>query len=401
MAFMAALLVLSVSLLQVAALEVEPQGSTGKLNYSPAIDMGEIPTDKCGVVVMRNEDERLEVFAIGPEDSIYHKWQKVPNGKEWTSWQSLGGSFRSGPAVAKDPAVRLQVFSRGQDKAYYYKSQQKASVSGDFTDFKTLGGKFRGGPVVSRDSEGFLHVFGRGFDNNLHHRQQLPDAEGGEVVWTEWQNLGGLLTGFPSILLDHESLLHIFIRGQDRALWHLKQLPLQTEKSIVQWGTWESLGGVLASSPRVPPIMNSVNLIEVVVRATDKAHWLRGQTASHQGGVSWGDWKSLGGIMSSGPSVVLNDEGTMDTFGRGPDRHVWTKHQYLTKAGLSWTSWVDLGGITSTTPASAVRGDGTLQLFTRGADRAIWTRMQEPNTNGTLIWTNWVSLGGNTKSFNC
>jgi len=257
--------------------------------------------------------------------------------------------------------------------------------------------------VVARDSEGFLHIFGRGMDNHLHHRGQLPSPTGNktEIVWTEWTSLGGLLTGYPTILLDHESLLHIFCRGQDRALWHLKQLPVQHEKSIVQWGQWDSLGGVLASSPHVPPISDAVNLIRVVVRAADKAYWMKTQSATHTGGVMWNDWKSLKGIMSSGPSVVVNDEGTLDVFGRGPDRHVWHKHEYLTKEGLTYTSWQDLGGIASTGPVSVVRGDGLLQLFARGPERAIWTRAQEEAKNGTLAWGPWESLGGNTKSYSC
>merc|ERR1712216_212922 len=113
-------------------------------------------------------------------------------------------------------------------------------------------------------------------------------------------------------------------------------------------------GGVLASSPRVPAVSNSVNLLE----------------------------------------------GTVDVFGRGPDKHVWHKHQYTTKEGLSWTKWFDLGALTSTAPSGLVRGDGTLQLFVRGSDKAIWTRWQE-NNNGTMTWSHWLSLGGNVKSYVC
>merc|ERR1711907_616667 len=112
-------------------------------------------------------------------------------------------------------------------------------------------------------------------DNNLHHRGQLPSPAGGKgnssIVWTDWVNLGGLLTGYPSILLDHEGLMHILARGQDRALWHLAQLPVQYDKSVVHWGQWEALGGVLASSPKAPSVSDAVWLMQTVVRAADKA----------------------------------------------------------------------------------------------------------------------------------
>merc|ERR1712070_171407 len=98
---------------------------------------------------------------------------------------------------------------------------------------------------------------------------------------------------------------------------------------------------------------------------------------------------------------ITNEEGTIDVFGRGPDRHVWMKHQYLTKGGLQWTPWQDLGGISTTTPATALTDDGMIQLLIRGPERAIWTRKQEESKNGTLIWGTWTSLGGNAKSYSC
>merc|ERR1712167_524082 len=107
--------------------------------------------------------------------------------------------------------------------------------------------------------------------------------------------------------------------------------------------------------------------------------WIKGQQATHQSGVSWGEWKSLKGILTSGPSVITNEEGTLDVFGRGPDRHVWMKHQYLTKAGLQWTPWQDMGGISTATPSVAIGADNMLNLFFRGPERAIWTRRQQEN----------------------
>lgn len=375
----------------------------GQKNFAPAIELGEIPNDRCGVSTFKNEDDRLEIFAIGPDSAIYHKYQVSPNNNsDWSRWVSLGGNFVSGPAVTKDSAGRLQIFSRGSDRAYWVRQQRKTSTSEDMSDWMALGGNFLSAPVVSRDSEGFIHIFGRGEDNTLYHRQQfaLASANKSDSTWTDWQSLGGILTGHPSVLLDPEGLLHVFVRAQDRALWHLKQMPLSSEKSTVSWGTWESMGGVLASSPRVTAVTNAANLLEITVRSADKAYWVKTQTGTHQGGIQWSDWKNLGGIMSSGPALVLNDEGTVDVFGRGPDKHVWHKHQFVAKEGIAWTKWVDLGGVTATSPSGILRSDSMLQIFTAGTDRGIWTRWQQDN-NGSMEWGDWISLGGNVKSYSC
>jgi len=44
------------------------------------------------VVVGRNADGRLEVFAKGPDTALWHIWQTAPN-NGWSSWASLGGTL--------------------------------------------------------------------------------------------------------------------------------------------------------------------------------------------------------------------------------------------------------------------------------------------------------------------
>ena len=38
----------------------------------------------------RNADRRLEVFARGTDNALWHIWQTAPN-NGWSSWASLGG----------------------------------------------------------------------------------------------------------------------------------------------------------------------------------------------------------------------------------------------------------------------------------------------------------------------
>ena len=44
----------------------------------------DIPSDKCGVTVSAQEDDRIVVFAMGQDQQIYHKY-KMPAGEAPTA----------------------------------------------------------------------------------------------------------------------------------------------------------------------------------------------------------------------------------------------------------------------------------------------------------------------------
>merc|ERR1712176_1636664 len=232
-----------------------------------------IPRDKCGVSIAVNEDDRAELFIIGNDKSFYHKYETEDG--EWSSWISLGGPFKGGPSVVRSNDGRLEVFGRGSDNAIWHKYQAEPN-SPTWTQWMSLGtkNKFTSNPVAILSSEGFIHLFAKGADNSLMHKTQFTNNT--LFVWTEWTSLGGSLTSQPAVMLDAEGILHVFVRGPDRALWHKHQIGGQ-EPRYVKWSEWQSLGGVLASAPRVPIALNTVNLLEIFVRASDKAFWHRCQ----------------------------------------------------------------------------------------------------------------------------
>ena len=207
----------------------------GSRKGGPGLDVFDVPTDECGVSVYRNDDGRLEMFAIGPDDQVYHKAQKQTRKPEkWTDWLSLGGPARSGPAVARDPLGRLFLVVMFPDGSYRFRSQRSRPKAGEapheqpamgMSNWTKLGGKFASKPEVIRDSEGFLHVFGRGLDQQLYHRYQMayPDGARTRVSWDKWVHMGGPATSAPSVLLDHESMINVFVRGGDRQLWRVRQ----------------------------------------------------------------------------------------------------------------------------------------------------------------------------------
>ncbi|WP_396265716.1 hypothetical protein [Halobacillus shinanisalinarum] len=62
---------------------------------------------------------RIDVFARGTDDSLYHKWW---NGNQWSDWESLGGTLTSAPAVSSRRSNQLDVFVRGTNQRLYKKT---------------------------------------------------------------------------------------------------------------------------------------------------------------------------------------------------------------------------------------------------------------------------------------
>jgi hypothetical protein len=63
------------------------------------------------------DNDRIDVFAIGKDSTLHHKW--FDGG--WSNWESLGGFLTSGPTVSSWNRGRLDVFARGGDSALYHK----------------------------------------------------------------------------------------------------------------------------------------------------------------------------------------------------------------------------------------------------------------------------------------
>src|SRR4051794_27464139 len=63
----------------------------------------------------RNADGRLEVFARGVNNHLYHMSQTKPNGGFDGNWSSLKGALASHPVVGRNADDRLEVFAVGTD----------------------------------------------------------------------------------------------------------------------------------------------------------------------------------------------------------------------------------------------------------------------------------------------
>jgi hypothetical protein len=207
-------------------------------------------------------------------------------------------------------------------------------------------------------------------------------ASAGEVD-ISYENFAVALTRVASAACNSDGRLEVFGVGTDDAVWH----NWQTVAHAGPWSGWASLGGVVTSDPSV--FENSDGRLEVFARGTDDALWHAWQTAPHAG--PWSAWASLGGAITSDPVVVDNSDGRLEVFARGTDNALWHTWQTAPHAG-PWSAWASLGGVITSDPAVYVNSDGRLEAFARGTDNALWHTWQTVAHEGP--WSAWASLGG-------
>lgn len=235
-----------------------------------------------------------------------------------------------------------------------------------WSQWEDLGGILTSGPAVASWAPNRLDVFGRGQNNALWHKWWDGSR------WSEWEDLGGVLTSSPAAVSWGPNRIDVFGRGQNNALWHKWW-------NGSSWSQWEDLGGVLTSDPAVASW--APNRLDVFGRGQNNALWHKWWD-----GTRWSEWEDLGGIITTAPAAVSWGPNRIDVFARGQNQSLW--HLYWN--GVRWSAWEDLGGGTITSaPAAASTGPNRLEVFARGRNNELLYR----TWNGTR-WSDWQSLGG-------
>jgi len=321
-----------------------------------------------GICVARNADGRLEIFARGTDNALWHQWQTAPN-NGWSGWASLGGFITSDPVVINNADGRMEVFVRGSDNAVWHR-WQTAPSNGWSDGWASLGGVITSQIAAVRNADGRIEIFARGTDNAVWHRWQTAPSNG----WSSgWASLGGIITSDPVAINNADGRIEVFARGTDNAVWHR----WQTAPSNGWAAGWSSLGGVITSN--IAASRNADGRIEIFARGTDDALWHRWQTAPSNGWSA--GWSSLGGIITADPAVINNADGRLEVFVRGADNAVW--HRWQTAPSNGWSAgWSSLGGIINGEVSLGNNADGRIELFVQGTDSAVWHRWQTAPNNG-------------------
>jgi hypothetical protein len=83
----------------------------------------------------------------------------------WSGWESLGGVIVDGPAVSSWASGRLDVFAPGTDNALYHKW-----YDGTWHDWESLGGVIVSAPAAVSWGANRIDTFAAGTDNALYHK---------------------------------------------------------------------------------------------------------------------------------------------------------------------------------------------------------------------------------------
>jgi len=183
----------------------------------------------------------------------------------------------------------------------------------------------------------------------------------------------------PAVCAKDANSLGVFVQGTDHALWY-------KHWDGTNWGSWESLGGVLTSSPAAATAPGS-NRMDVFVRGTTGVLW---QKTTTDGGTTWSTWYNLGGILpaGTGPAACSWGAGRLDVFVQGTTRALYHRADTST-----WSGWENLGGILTSSPAAATApGSNRMDVFVRGTDGALWWKSSA--SSSASDWGAWSKIGG-------
>lgn len=306
----------------------------------------------------KNTDGRLEVFARGQDNALWHTYQTSAGGAQWSQWSSLGGSLTSDPVVAPNSDGTLDVFALSTDTAIWHIRQTSAANSTSYSAWASLGGQGMNDPAVGINADGRLEVFIETTGYNLWHVWQT--SPGG--AWATGTEIGGSLYGGPSVATNSDGRLMVFTGDTDGKYWWI----IQNSLGDTTYSSWFCLLGGTVSPPLTAT--NADGTIELFAIHPDKSVWTSTQEGA--GSYNWSDWTSLGGAISSNLAVAADASGTLELFGAGTDNALWYTAQ--SSPGGSWSTWASLGSVLENSPQAALDSNNLLQVFAEGSDNGVW-----------------------------
>lgn len=297
----------------------------------------EIFSDPVGAVptVGRNQDGRLEVFAVRPAgNSLLHRVQNAAGG--WGDWSTFGGPAGAAPAVGRRSDGALEVFTLGPGGGFISRrAQNRANAAEtDWTGWENFGTAAGSPPVVGTNADGRLEVFALGpAGAYVAHRWQ--DADGG---WRQpWDaTFGGPAATAVTVARDGRGLMNVFALDPYGSGSHCRT---QTAPSG-GWGGWTS---AVPSWVDLPPtaIASLDGRLEIFWTPVGR----EGVMHRYQTSTTTGAWSGVetfaSDTVAATPSAVLDSTGRIHVYAVRPDGTV--RERVQTGPSASWAGWTTFG----------------------------------------------------------
>ncbi len=327
---------------------------------------GSIKTNVYLNIVVTPAPATLVSVVQGTDGSLW--WSKLSGA--WSGLASLGGSTKSTPTLCSSPG-RADLLVRGLNNATYLKSFQKGAWSSTWDS--PPGGLTRDQPACAVLG-GRLYIVIRGIDNGTWWITKNETSG----VWTGWQSLGASISGPPVLVATPtESRLDLVVRGSDNGIWHDTFYGYSNF-----WSGWDSAGGITVG---VPAVVSDGTTLHLIVRGQDNNIWYN--SLPMLGPPTWSGYKSLSGSTALNAALYGDSLGNLHLIvtGTGTTQSLW--HKSMTSGVWSGT-WDSLGGIVTSSPSVATLGTSTL-VSVRGQDGRVWYATVAGST-----LTGWLTAGG-------
>ncbi len=263
-------------------------------------------------VVIRNSDGRLEIFAVGLDETLQHTYQLTDG--TWTlhGWIPLGGRIEGLPAVGVNLNGMLEVFVRAtQDNAnnHHHAYHIWQTANGAEENWNSTGWQMMNDPDIASDpsvlynNDGTLEVFAMkdSVDYHvIHTREQTAGNPTSYVgVWGDiWMSVEG--TPQPIAMSDGRSVLvgMAFYSSTNNALVYARQT---TNGWTMNWGTShycllqtppDPCFGYLGSVPIVGTDDYFIGQLEIFMYGLDQVYW-HNYTASPGDPSQWSGWNHV------------------------------------------------------------------------------------------------------------
>lgn len=306
---------------------------------------------------IKNSDGRIEAFARGQDNTLWHIYQTSPGGTQWSAWSSLGGTLNSNPVAAINTDGTLDVFAIGPNNALWH-TRQTSAGSATYSAWASLGGSGQNDPSVGTDPNGSLEVFFETTNYTMWHVfEQSPSGS-----WSAGEEIVGNLVQAPSVARNSDGRLIVFTGDDDGKFWWI----IQNTAGQDSWTSWWCLLGGTVSAPVTAS--NSDGSVQLFAVRADNSAWTTAQTSP--GSTTYADWTAMNGLAPGGVGVGTDTNGDLELFGIGSDNALWYTAQ--TSPAGSWSSWSSLGSNLTSAPAAVTDSNGLIQVFALGTDNGLW-----------------------------
>ena len=255
---------------KVSGVEVRDIVVTGK-QIKATFSVGSAPQPAMSAISLAaigNNDGRIEVFAIAPDNGIHHIWQTKPN-NGWSSWGHLGTVNDKAKSLVMERNLdgRLEVFTIGMDSCIYH-MWQTAPDNGwsAWARLGTTSDKAKN-LVVGRNKDGRIEVFAVGLDDRIYHIWQTAPNNG----WSAWARLGTASDKAKNLAVgrNKDGRIDVFAIGLDDRIHHVWQTAPNNG-----WSAWAQLGTASDKAKNLAVGRNKDGRIEVfAVGLDDRIHY--------------------------------------------------------------------------------------------------------------------------------